>query len=156
MRRTAQRTTPRRGRFARGTGGAGGSRLICMDLRTDGTVGYYEWRTSDFPGNHPAQRFLVDVSSGNADADRLARERFPQGEQPGKPRRTRPLGKVVCGAKEEADRVRDGALAHLDEAGQPLAKRRKGVLVHAARRQAVGKRVRGVAGDRLSLVPGAV
>src|SRR5207237_1164191 len=44
MRCSAQRTTPRRGRFARGTGGAGGSRLISMDLRTEGKVGYYKRR----------------------------------------------------------------------------------------------------------------
>src|ERR1700704_4118357 len=40
MRRSAQRTNPLRGGAVR-TGDAGGTRLICIDLRTDEGPGYY-------------------------------------------------------------------------------------------------------------------
>jgi len=131
MRRSAQRTNPLRGGAVR-TGDAGGTRLICIDLRRTRDPDITAETRFRFPADHPPQGLLVDIAAGDADSDRFAGQGLPQGKQAGEARCARSLRQVVRRAQEQPHGVRDGGLADLDEAGETFAQGREGELVHRA------------------------
>src|SRR5438132_8361863 len=106
--------------------------------------------------NDFAESLGVDVPAGEDHRDLAPGELLRKPPQACEPGRSGPLGEVVCRRNEEAHRFGDLGLARRDEARKAFLKGGEGQLVRLPGREAVGKRVRRVAGHDASRVPRVV